>query len=461
MSSKCSLLLAGALLGAGCSEAPKEDAQKAIVPLTQRHGSAAADNKALTHPYAGLDDEQTDRAALGKSFFRIPWVEAPSATTARDGLGPLFNANTCIHCHPHNGTGTAVDAEGNIARGMVFRFSVPRDSKAFDPAAVARLGFSPDPVYGAQLSVSAVHGVAYEGIPTVRYSGIAGRYPDGASYTLRRPAYTVASQQYGPLHPDTRITARVAPALVGMGLLESVNDEAILAREDPDDRDRDGISGRANRVFSPETNATAIGRYTWKASAPTVRHQVAAAMHNDMGLTTPLFAQENCTPSQEACLKAPKGRHAFDAPQARLDAVAFYVNTRQLPLQRGPEAHRDGEALFKQIGCVSCHADRMPTREGNVIRPFTDLLLHDMGEGLSDGRSEFAASGREWRTAPLWGIGLRRVINPGATYLHDGRARSLEEAILWHGGEAEAAQTAFMRLDREARRRLILFLESI
>ena len=453
--------VAAALLGAGCSEAPGEHAQNAFAPLTAAHGIARADKTALTHPYETLDADETDRAILGKSFFRIPWVEAPSATTARDGLGPLFNANTCNHCHPNGGAGTAVDASGRIARGMVFRFALSEDSNASDPVAAARLGFTPDPVYGAQLSVSAVHGVPYEGIAEVRYTEVNGMYPDGEAYRLRRPTYTVASPQYGPLHPDTRMTARVAPALAGMGLLESVDDAEILSREDPEDRDRDGISGRANRVFSPETNATALGRYTWKASAPSVRHQVAAAMHNDMSLTTPLFPEENCTPAQEACLKAPHGRHAFDVPQARLDAVTYYVETRRMPLQRDPAAHRDGEELFTQIGCVACHADRLKGRDGNVIRPFSDLLLHDMGEGLADGRGEFDASGREWRTAPLWGIGLRRVVNPEASYLHDGRARTLKEAVLWHGGEAETARTAFMRLDRGARERLILFLESL
>lgn len=425
------------------------------------HGISRADKTALTYTYAGFDDAQTDRAILGKSFFRIPWVEAPSATTARDGLGPLFNANTCIHCHPHNGTGTAVDASGKIARGMVFRFSVPEGSNVFDAVRAARLGFSPDPVYGAQLSVSAVHGVPFEGIPTVNYVDEAGRYPDGEAYTLRRPVYTVAEAQYGPLHADAVITARVAPALVGIGLLEKIPAAGLAAHADPEDQNSDGISGRINHVFSPETNTTVIGRFTWKASAASVRHQTAAAMHNDMGLTTPLFPAENCTAAQEACLKAPKGRHAFDAPAERLDAVAFYVSTLRVPLQRDPEAHRDGEALFAQSGCTACHVDRFTTEEGEMIRPFSDLLLHDMGRGLADGRTEFAASGSEWRTAPLWGIGLRRTVNPAATYLHDGRARSLEEAILWHGGEAAGARRAFMQLPRSQREQLILFLESI
>ena len=458
---KLGLGIAGALLYAGCSQVPDEGGHKALEPLAGVHGIARADKTALTHGYAGFDDAQSDRAALGKSFFRIPWVEAPSATTARDGLGPLFNANTCIHCHPHNGTGTAVDASGKIARGMVFRFSVPESSEAFDAVQAARLGFSADPVYGAQLNVSAVHGVPFEGIPTVNYVEEAGRYPDGEAYTLRRPLYTVAEPQYGPLHSDTVITARVAPALVGMGLLEKIPAKQLAALADPEDKNSDGISGRANHIFSSDTNTTVIGRFTWKASAPGVRYQTAAAMHNDMGLTTPLFPAENCTAAQEACLKAPKGRHAFDAPAERLDAVAFYVSTLRVPLQRDPEGHRDGEALFAQSGCIACHVDCHTTEEGEVVRPFSDLLLHDMGAGLADGRMEFEALGSEWRTAPLWGIGLRRTINPAATYLHDGRARSMEEAILWHGGEAAGARRAFMQLSRTERERLILFLESL
>ncbi len=405
----------------------------------------------LSQAYGNLSEGEEERFNLGKSFFRIPWVEAPSATTARDGLGPLFSANTCISCHPHNGAGSVYGANGEISRSLVTRFSL---KDRHDPKG----GFVPDPIYGAQLSINGVKGVPFEGKPTLVYEAVMSEYADGSNIVLRRPKVGVKELNYGELHPETVIANRLAPALIGMGLLDQISDSEILSREDPDDRDGDGISGRANRVFDPRTGKTLIGKFTWKASAPSVRHQVAAAFHHDMGLSTSLFPHKNCTESQKECLTALKGREPLDVPDERLDAVTFYINHLRVPK---PSVNKKGEALFAQIGCTSCHTPTVKLSDGKTIEPYTDLLLHDMGEELSDGRREFEADGREWRTAPLWGIGKRTLVLNQRNYLHDGRARSIEEAIFWHGGEAKGAQEKFRALSKAQRQDILDFLEGL
>ena len=402
----------------------------------------------LQERQTGLSDSQLDSFVLGKSFFRTPWVEAPSATTARDGLGPLFSANTCISCHPQNARGSVYNAKGEISRSLVTRISV-KNSQAIDP----KLGFAVEPTYGSQLSINAIYGVTPEGKPSRTYKEKMG---------LKKPIYAIEKLGYGPLSKDTILSQRVAPALVGLDFLEQISDAQILESEDINDSNSDGISGKANRVYSPLTSQKAIGRYNYKANAPTVKYQVAAAMSNDMGLTSPLFPSESCTTSQKECLESPKGKDAFDVPMQRLDAVTFYLKNLKLPQTKKSYAYRSGLEIFKQIGCVSCHRESFTLESGKKIHPFSDLLLHDMGEGLADGREEFDASGSEFRTTPLWGISVsQRVLKKRMTYLHDGRATTLQEAILWHGGEAERARESFEALSPEKKRVLTEFLESL
>lgn len=416
---------------------------------------------AFSRPIGGMSDTEEDRFVLGKSFFRIPWVEAPSATTARDGLGPLFSANTCMHCHPGNGAGVATDEKGNLNRALVMRLSIPSAKNLNNKSKVIAQGFVPEPRYGGQLSVSGTFGVPFEGKPSVAYEEVAGSYPDGTPYSLRKPHYRIEGLNYGPLHEEANVAPHIAPALVGLGVLERISEESILAHADEHDRDKDGISGRANLVYSPETKGMMLGRYTWKAAAPTVRHQVANAMHNDMGLSTSLYPEENCMPSQKECNEAPRGSGELDVPDARLGAVTYYVTSLRIPQQRKLKKGHRGRELFTQLGCAKCHVESYETADGLTVRPYSDLLLHDMGEALSDGHASFLATPREWRTPPLWGVGLYKAVSGEANYLHDGRARSLEEAILWHGGEGEASKTAFMHLDRNERQMLIEFLGSI
>ncbi len=432
----------------GCSDpqsAPDSGALHVEFFTTDRSGNA------LTHPMGGMDEHATDLWMLGKSFFHIPWVEAPSATTARDGLGPLFSANTCTTCHPNNGAAAVVDEQGAVTRALVFRLSQP--SKIPDDA-LRMIGFVPDLVYGGQLSVNGNAKVASEGTPQVHYETIEGRYDDATPYTLSRPLYAIDALGYGPLDPQTNIAAHRAIALVGSGLIEQLSEAAILAHADADDQDRDGISGRPNYVW--QEGVRVLGRFTWKAASPSLLHQSANAAHNDMGLSNPLFPFENCTSTQITCNEAPKGRHEFDLPQERLEAIAFYLGHLKAPLSKAYAHAKQARVLMDDLACTRCHVRSFETTSGVRIEPYSDFLLHDMGKELSDGHRVFEASESEFRTPPLWGVGLHVK-----SLLHDGRARSIEEAILWHGGEAHASRDAFKALDASGRRLLIEYLEHL
>lgn len=412
--------------------------------------------KALSHAI-DLTHEEQDRFMLGKSFFSVPWVEAPSATTARDGLGPLFSANTCKHCHPNNSAGVVM-SEGKLARSLVLRLS---NNKNIDNNVLEKNGFMPDPIYGAQLSVSATSDVFYEGSVSVNYEVIHGIYADKEPYTLQRPNFSIDKLGYGAISEQTNLAPRLALSLVGLGLLESVSEAEILKYEDVIDANKDGISGKANYVYSPEYNKTMLGRFAYKATAVDVKHQSANAAYNDMGLSNPLYPKQNCTQNQKECLEAPKGSHLFDLPQERLEAIAFYLRSLQIPAPRKSEKFEEGKEIFSTLGCVSCHRESMQTPDGIVFHPYSDLLLHDMGEELADGHSDFLATLSEFRTTPLWGIGLRQKLSGSLNLLHDGRARSFEEAILWHGGEAQKAKEAFVALEKNKRERLSAFLKGL
>ena len=409
----------------------------------------------LLTPISSLNNDEIDTFVLGKSFFRTPWVEAPSATTARDGLGPLFSANTCISCHPKNGKGSVYNNKGQISRSLVTRLSISqnRDTK---------IGFTPEPIYGAQLSINAIHGVPYEGKPSRSYIDKAIVLNGGKKVILHQPIYGVTDLQYGDLSKEVILSQRIAPALIGLGLLEQISDEQLLANEDIDDKNRDGISGKANRVYSLETSKIEIGRYNWKANASKIKHQVAGAMSNDMGLTSPLYSAENCTKRQKECLDSPKGRDSFDAPMKRLDAVTFYLKNLKIPKIKQDKEYKNGLSIFKQIACASCHIPTFRLDNGKTIHPFSDLLLHDMGKDLADGRVEFQASGAEFRTPPLWGISNnKQILKERVNFLHDGRAKTVEEAILWHSGEAQDSKNNFINLAPEKQKVLIDFLESL
>lgn len=437
--------------------------------LDNKYTTQDISKKLFSHRVKGLNDEELDQFILGKSFFRIPWVEAPSATTARDGLGPLFNANTCISCHPNNGVASVYNANGDVSRGYVSRLSIPSDESKNHKEQLKYNGFVSEPNYGSQISVNGTKNVPYEAKPVIKYEKVKVTYPDGEEVTLSKPIHGADNQlielNYGSLHKDVAITNRVGQQLVGLGLLDQLSDEQILANEDIDDKDNDGISGKANKVYSVEYKDFRVGRYTWKASTPTVRHQAAGAANNDMSLTTSFFPEENCTDIQQQCKDAPKGDAIragtpFDLPDNRLDAITFYLKNLKIP--KSTISEKKGEELFEKVGCAKCHIPSFKLENGYIIKPFTDMLLHDMGEELSDGRVEFLATPTEWRTAPLWSIGKREIaLRHKPDFLHDGRAKTIEEAILWHGGEADQSKKDFMSLNKKQREQIIKYIKEL
>lgn len=396
---------------------------------------------------------------VGDSFFNQNWVTAPASTEARDGLGPTHNALSCSSCHSHDGRGKPPDHPDDPERGLLLRLSIPGPNGPME-----------EPRYGGQLQDRAILGVPPEGRIVIDYVEAPGVYPDGTPFSLRRPTYRIEDLAYGPMSPNVMVSPRVAPATIGLGLLEAIPEASILALADPEDANGDGISGRPNYVDDVRTGEAALGRFGWKANQPTVEQQSAGAFLGDIGITSSLFPNENCPEVQDLCRQAPNGGTP-ELPDERLEKVTIYTQTLAVPAMRNvdDEQVQEGARLFVQTQCAACHTARFETGDthplaplrNQVIFPYTDLLLHDMGEGLADNRPDGEATGREWRTPPLWGIGLVETVNKHTMFLHDGRARSLEEAILWHGGEAEQSRDLFMSLTKEERDALIRFLESI
>ena len=400
--------------------------------------------------------------ATGNAFFNQAWTEAPSSTTARDGLGPLFNARSCSTCHFKDGRGRPPQGDETDLSSMLLRIGVPGAEPGAAPL--------PDPNYGDQLQPNGVDGVPGEAEPRVAYATVVGAYTDGAPYELLVPTYTIESPSHGAFAADLLISPRVAPAMIGMGLLEAIPDGRLGELSDPDDADGDGISGRMNRVWDASTASEAVGRFGWKAEQPSVRQQVAGAFVGDMGITSALFPAEDCTPPEVECQGAERGGSP-EISDELFDRVVRYSELLAVPARltyEQPEVLR-GKARFRELGCQSCHTPSHQTRadaelaevSDQLIWPYTDLLLHDMGEALSDGRASFGAEGQEWRTPPLWGIGHYEAVNGHERLLHDGRARGVAEAVLWHGGEASAAQRGFVALSAADRLDLIAFVESL
>ena len=434
------------------------------------------DRDAFSQPSANLPFEARAQFAIGNGLFRRPWVSSPSSTRSADGLGPLYNARSCQRCHLKDGRGhPPVDADDS-AVSMLIRLSVPPRTEE-DRALLAsgRASVIPDPIYGTQLQDVAVPGLAAEGRIRITRVEREVTLEDGTTVALEEPRYEIVDTGYGPLDSHVMTSPRVAPPMIGLGLLEAIAEADIVARADPDDADGDGISGRSRRVWSPGTGAMMLGRFGWKAGAASIVDQSAAAMSGDIGVSSPLAPAPwgECTERQPACRSGPHGADTggFEAPAEVMEAIVFYSRHLAVPARRGedePSVLR-GKELFYGIGCTGCHTPKHATRRdwpleplaGQLIWPYTDLLVHDMGDDLADGRSEGDASGREWRTSPLWGIGLTDVVNGHTRFLHDGRARNLVEAILWHGGGAERSRDAFRAMPRVDRDALIAFLNSL
>lgn len=405
-------------------------------------------------------------------------MTAPSSTQSADGLGPLYNARSCQRCHLKDGRGHPPAGPDDSAVSMFLRLSVPAATEEEGQLlATGQERVVPEPTYGAQLQDLAIAGHEAEGRMVITYEEIPVALEGGKTVHLRKPTYQVADLGYGPMQPDVMLSPRVAPPMIGLGLLEAIAEDDLLAHADPDDRDGDGISGRPNRVWSLEHDRPMLGRFGWKAGAPTLLQQSSSALAGDIGVSNPLapLAWGECTEAEEACRAAPNGNSTqyedLEAPSEVMDKILFYVRHLAVPARRAlydAETLR-GKELFYQAGCIACHVPKYvtardavePALRHQLIWPYSDLLLHDMGEGLADGRPEGVARGREWRTAPLWGIGLTETVNGHTNFLHDGRARNLTEAILWHGGEAQAARDRFAAMTKEEREALIAFLSSL
>lgn len=390
---------------------------------------------------------------LGQAIFEKLWVSAPASTKASDGLGPLFNARACRSCHVANGRAHAPDGPDDRRPGYVLRLLTP-DGQG-------------DPVYGQQIQDRAIAGHAAEARLTLTYADTPVTLSDGTIIPLRQPQVGLADLSRGPIADRTRLTARVAPQMIGLGLLALIPADALIAAADPDDLDGDGISGRVHWVDTPAGSMP--GRFGHKAHLPSIRAQTVQAFAEDMGLSTPdrPAGWGDCTAAQTDCRAAPDGNSAIhdgvEVSETTLAVTSFYAASLAVPDRRDPENPKvtRGETLFHSAGCASCHTPTQPTENGRVIQPYTDLLLHDLGPDLADPLLTGQAAGAEWRTAPLWGIGLTKTVTGRQSFLHDGRARTLLEAILWHGGEARSAREAVTRMTDPDRDALITFLESL
>lgn len=414
----------------------------------------------------------------GFSLFRDPWVIAPSSTEDRDGLGPLFNTRSCISCHSAGARGPAAVEGISTPSSLVIRLGL-RDGNATQTSQRQKVNAfflsRTFQYYGEQIQPRAIK-ILQPGLDNelkgeakldLKYKRKIGQYADGTSYTLRSPSYQLTSLAFGELDEDVGISPRLAPPVFGGGLLDAIDEQDLLNQEDVNDRDNDGISAKYNIVNN------AVGRFGLKGKHPTLKQQVAAAFRDDIGITNNIFPSETCSRFEDKCHKASKlgGHKSVEIPDKLMDLVIKFNTYLAVPPARNLDSKnaRAGRSIFYQAKCDVCHKPNYTTDKqypiaelaGQKIWPYTDLALHDMGQDLADNVTENSATGREWKTPPLWGLGLRRLYKSDAVYLHDGRAQSIEEAILWHGGEATASQQHFTQLDANARAQLLAFLDSI
>lgn len=405
------------------------------------------------------DEAAEDRFDRGRNVLNKVWVIAPSEDTLHDGLGPLFNQRSCIACHADNGRGHVPDAPGEPMVSALVRLSVRTYGQV-----------APHPIYGEQLNEQGIPSVPGEGRAEVRYTFHAVTLNGGETIELRQPHLSYRDLHYGPLGSATLTSLRVAPAIFGLGLLDLVPDAELLEYADPNDANHDGVSGRPNLIRDERRALTVVGRFGWKANSPDLFTQIASAFREDMGLTTLLMPEPNCTRVEKQCLQAPSGGDAEVAHFMMENLMTYFMHVAPPePRETTDLAAQRGAQLFHTAGCAACHREtlatgdspRTPELSQRQFHPYTDLLLHDMGRGLSDGRPDHEASGNEWRTAPLWGIGRAQEAAPDARFLHDGRARTIVEAILWHDGEARGARDRFRKLSGADRASLLSFIDSL
>lgn len=432
-----------------------DDAEKGI-PVDMEREYAGGEttifsmsNIAYSSPASNLSGAELELHFLGDADFEQVFVTAPAPLN--QGLGPLYNNSSCVKCHPSDGRGR-FPANINGFTSLLFRISIPGTDLYGGP--------NPVPGFGTQAQNHAINGFLPEMDYNVTWIEITETLADGTIVGLRKPVYYVTNP-FGPLPGDMMISPRIAPPVFGLGLLEFISESDILLLSDEFDADGDGISGKPNYVRNPITQQTELGRFGWKANTSTLELQVASAYHDDMGITSYAFFSDEYPDGIE---------DDAELPEDIIAQTVFYCRTLAVPAARNvdDEQVNQGYNLFRQLNCSACHIPRqrtgsapVPALANQVFYPFTDLLLHDMGEGLADNRPDFKADGKEWKTRPLWGIGLQQIVNGHTEYLHDGRARNLTEAIMWHGGEAQASKEAFKNLTAKDRNDLLKFLNSL
>lgn len=461
--------------------APTDDFSQAEAFETFSAGAATVryskNNNAFSLPSGNISFEGELNFKLGNALFRKLWVSSPSSTLASDGLGPLYNARSCQRCHLKDGRGHPPKDANDSPVSLVMRLARLNDENPYMDEIKDYLGSLPDPTYGGQFQDFSVAGHAAEGRFKIEYKDQKVTLSDGLVVILQAPTYHLENLAYGALHPDTVVAPRIAPQMIGLGLLEAIPTADIIVNVDPDDADGDGISGRANMVYSRQLGDIALGRFGLKAHNATIMDQSSAAFHSDIGISSPLYPEGwgDCTDEQEACQLAPDGNTEVhdDAEISNdgMDLVNFYARNLGVPIRINHEETDvlRGKEVFYKAGCTSCHTPKFVTNrlEGQneqsfqLIWPYTDMLLHDMGADLADNTTAARATGQEWRTPPLWGIGLTQQVSGHTRFLHDGRARNLLEAILWHGGEAEISKNEVIALSKDDRDALITFLESL
>ena len=410
-------------------------------------------SRAFTRLITGIEGRDAVVHEFGDQAFEQTFV---SDSVIFSGKGPVYNNVSCISCHHNDGKGTPTAGFPNSS--LLFRVSLSGTDEHGAPLSI--------PGYGFQIQDKSLINVQPEARVDIQYTEQIVTYSDGSIVTLRKPVYTVQNPYY-PLPASYHLSPRLAPPVFGLGLLESIPENTLLSFADETDADGDGISGRPNYIFDSASNKQDLGRFGLKANTVSLSHQVAVAYQQDMGVTSSVLPDENCKGQSQYT----QTRTKVELPDSTLNAVTFYVRTLGVPARRNVNdvVNKRGETLFTQINCSGCHKPTIytglntsvPSLSGQRIHPYTDLLLHDMGEGLADGRPDYVATGSEWRTMPLWGIGLFEKTNGIPFYLHDGRARTIEEAILWHGGEAEKSKQAFMNLSKDDRKAVIQFLMSL
>ena len=429
------------------------------IPMTPDLGGGTtrvvATDKAYTFLAGNAPQERQRAFFFGNRLFNTNWAEFPASVKTFDGLGPTFNRNSCSGCHVRDGRGRPPVVASDPMESMLVRISQPGSNASH-------------PVYGDQINDRAILGVKPEGRAAIAYDDVGGLYEDGTPYTLMKPTLSIVEANYGSL-AGVLTSPRVAPVIVGLGLLEAVPEATLEALADPDDSDGDGISGRINRL-NDHTGQPSVGRFGWKANVASIIEQSAGAAVGDIGITTSLFPDQNCSAAQADCNTALSETEP-EMSDSFLERLVTYIRTLAVPQARprDDETFQAGLATFTAMGCASCHMPTMTTDESaplpelrsQTFHPFTDLLLHDMGEGLADNRPDGGATGTEWRTPPLWGLGLIETVNGHDRLLHDGRARGFAEAILWHGGEGVAAKEAFRTAPEAERAALIAFLASL